>query len=814
MPLSETVLIIMGLLTVAMLAAGLCRKLSVPYTVVLVVVGIVLGQLSEEWLPLRFLEDVQLSPDLVFFIFLPALIFESGFNLDARQLIKDLPPVLILAVPALVFSTTFIGLGLWLVLDLNLVIALVFGALISATDPVAVIALFKELGAPQRLTVLVDGEALMNDATAIVVFGILLGLAVGGEVGWSASGWAVVDFLRVFFGGALVGAGVGFVISELLYRLRSGLNMILTMSVVIAYASFILAEHVLHVSGVMAAAVAAVVLSAVGVTRMPQEATTAIGEIWEVIALVCNSLLFLLVGLSVELAVLGTQIGAITLAVLLVLAARAASVYAMVPAATRLFALPRVTMGERHIMSWGGLKGGLAIAMVLSIPQDLPGRQLLLDMTVGVVLFTLLVNASTIRSLMRKLGLDRFTEDEWAELKHCLGHAQEQSKAVLDRFHAAEIVSEATYNRAGEVVEKALTQDFPALPEGEKLREVYLTALRTELEEVRRLYDLGVITQYTYFDIRSTLRRDREAHSGASFSATALGSKEENPFLRLEMAMVAWLRKRSWSAGLFLRYQKIRLAQHLQHNVAGVLMCRAVLDKINGQIEFLEEHRRTIARAYEERLRRRKARIVEVRRVFPDFYRRFESRLCNCAGLNSAMGTAHRQHRHGEVGAKAFNNIRRRIQAALENLPPLAEPFPTLKPRELLAKFPLLAGLSVESRDKLARHVRLLTFLPGDIVIREHHTDDALYLVARGEVSLREKGRDTGDMRTSIMSEGGETAIFSGHTGRVLVTATTTTMLLRLSRLHLLALADKDPEIKRRLVKYAGFSKAAADPFP
>ncbi len=532
MPLPETVLIIMGLLTVAMLAAGLCRNLPVPYTVVLVVVGIVLGQLSQAWAPLRFLENVQLSPDLVFFIFLPALIFESGFNLDARQLIKDLPPVLILAIPALVFSTTFIGSGLWLLLDLNLVIALVFGALISATDPVAVIALFKELGAPQRLTVLVDGEALMNDATAIVVFGILLGLAVGGDVGWSASGWAIADFLRVFFGGALVGAGVGYVISELLYRLRSGLNMILTMSMVIAYASFILAEHILHVSGVMAAAAAAVVLSAVGVTRMPQEATTAIGELWEVIALVCNSLLFLLVGLSVDLAVLATQIGAIALAVLLVLAARAASVYAMVPAATRFFALPKVTMGERHIMSWGGLKGGLAIAMVLSIPQDLPGRQLLVDMTVGVVLFTLLVNASTIRTLMRKLGLDRFTEDEWAELKHGLRHAQAQSKAVLDRFHAAEIASEATYNRAGEGLEKTLMQDIPTLGEGEKLREVYLTALRTEMEEVRHLYDLGVITQYTYFDIRSTLRRDREAHSGTSFSPTALGSKEKNPYLR------------------------------------------------------------------------------------------------------------------------------------------------------------------------------------------------------------------------------------------------------------------------------------------
>ena len=143
------------------------------------------------------------------------------------------------------------------------------------------------------------------------------------------------------------------------------------------------------------AAAAAVVLSAVGVTRMPQEATAAIGELWEVIALVCNSLLFLLVGLSVDLAMLGAQVGAIALAVLLVLAARAASVYTLVPAATRFFALPRVTMGERHIMSWGGLKGGLAIAMVLSIPQDLPGCQLLFQFGNPLPYFGVLVQPKT-----------------------------------------------------------------------------------------------------------------------------------------------------------------------------------------------------------------------------------------------------------------------------------------------------------------------------------------------------------------------------------------------------------------------------------
>ncbi|RKZ35544.1 MAG: hypothetical protein DRQ37_06115, partial [Gammaproteobacteria bacterium] len=272
----------MGLLTVAIIAAGLCRTLPIPYTVILVILGMGLGELGRSWEPMAILHELRLSPDLVFFIFLPALIFESGLNLDARQLVKDLAPVLVMAIPALLISTLLIGFGLSFLLDMDLVLALVFGALISATDPVAVVALFKELGAPLRLNVMVEGESLMNDATAIVLFSIILSMAVGGgTLGWSEAGSAVIEFMRVFVGGALIGVFAGFIVSELLHRLRSTVSAVLTMSVVTAYASFVIAEHTLHVSGVMAAATAAVTLGVYGVTRLQQEVTEPMHELWE-----------------------------------------------------------------------------------------------------------------------------------------------------------------------------------------------------------------------------------------------------------------------------------------------------------------------------------------------------------------------------------------------------------------------------------------------------------------------------------------------------------------------------------------------------
>jgi len=194
-PLSEAILIIMGLLTVAMLAAGVCRNLPIPYTVFLVIIGIVLGTFARNEESMSVLLDFQLTPDIVLFLFLPALLFESAFNLNARQLVRDLIPVLILAIPALLISTTFIAVGLWFFLEVPLTLALLFGALISATDPVAVISLFKELGAPERLTILVEGESLLNDATAIVVFKIILLFALSGAAfTWADAGGAVLDF--------------------------------------------------------------------------------------------------------------------------------------------------------------------------------------------------------------------------------------------------------------------------------------------------------------------------------------------------------------------------------------------------------------------------------------------------------------------------------------------------------------------------------------------------------------------------------------------------------------------------------------------
>lgn len=811
MPLSETVLVIMGLLTVAMIAAAICRNIPIPYTVFLVILGIILGSITRQNPEFELLLEFQLTPDLVLFLFLPALIFESAINMDARLLMKDIIPVMVLAVPAMLISAGVIGVGLWWIQDFNIFHALLFGALISATDPVAVIALFKELGAPQRLTILVEGESLLNDATAIVFFNIILGLAVTEHFGLSDAGFSVYEFLRVFFGGLLVGTVIGIVLSELLYRMRAGMNAYLIMSIVLAYSSFVIAEHLMHVSGVMAVVAAAIALGIFGFSRIPQNERETVDETWDVISLICNSLLFLLVGLSVDISQLYSHLDSILVAIVLVLAARAAGVYSMVPATTKLFDLPHVSMGERHIMWWGGLKGGLAIAIALSIPTDLPGRETLLYITLGVVLFSLLVNASTIRPLMQKLGFDKFTGDEAAELNHGLIQSQQYAEQILGSFYSARLISKTTQ----QLIQKKTQQIFNVKNKASsgyiEKKLVYITALRIEMQELKYLYDIGFLQYYTYMSIKNSLQHDRESWSkeGQNKASTEVEDKK-NTFLRLESILIKQLRESDWAAGLMARYQYMRFSQSLQRDIAGVLICEKVIEELKQIEGFNASLKHEVIEKYKHRSSRRKQRLDKVAEDFPDFYLRFETRLFAKVALVAADFFLKEAHHNGEIGSKVFSNIERRINEAVNALQPISDPAPKLKPHDLIGMVPLLTGLSNDLLVRLSKLAKAVTFLPGDLVIGEGEKGDSLYIITHGLVSVYKTGHEQEPI--AELRDGdffGEMALLETQVRTANVKAEKPTTLLRLSRKDVLSMAENEHELKLRLEQISSARKSA-----
>ncbi len=790
----------MGLLTLAMLAAGLCQKWSIPYTVFLVVIGITLGFFAREIDALEFLLQFQLSPEIVLFLFLPALIFESGINLNARQLMKDIAPVLVLAVLALSISTAIIGAGLWLLLDVNPGLALLFGALISATDPVAVIALFRELGVPERLTVLIEGESLLNDATAIVLFNIILGLMVAGNLEWRDAGLAVVEFLRVFFGGLIVGVILGVLTGEVLHRFFRGMNAFMIMSLVIAYSSFIIAEHFIHVSGVMAVVGSSITLAYSWVNRLPQTEINFIHESWNVIVLISNSLLFLLVGISIDIGLLVTQLDLVLIAILLVLFARACTVYSLVPVSITLFSLPKISMAERHIMWWGGLKGGLAIAIVLSIPADLPGRDLVLNLTLGAVLFSLLVNAPTVRPLIRRLGIDKMNDDELSELRYALSTAKEKSANTLDLLYKNELISRVREQLIRKDTDRLFSISDTVIEKNQTERHLAIMALRTEFDALKQLYDIGMLEHYAYLDFRNNLQRDREKYLNPVENEECIEDvKRSGIFVKLEEAMIKRLREHDWSTWLLARYQNLRLSQSLQHDIAGVLVCAKVLDKIESQYDYNEELREKIARKYRERLQRRKQRLAQVEKEFPAFFTRFETNLFTRVSLRAAENHILSEFQQGEIGAKAHLFVERLIDGVLSDLPSITEPAPKITTGDLIGGVPLLTGLSDEVLNQLVEISKQVTFLAGDIIIGSGEHGDALYVITHGKVTVLRDGQLIAELREGDFF--GEMALLGDQIRTATVKATAPCTLLRIRRKDVLSLAKANPELGNRLEK-------------
>lgn len=268
----EVVACFVGLVLVALFSGIVFRKLRFPCTIGLVVVGMVLYKLGGVYEPLHLLQRVHLTPNFILYILLPTLIFDAAINLDVRELMRNVVPIFLLAAPGVLVSTAVVGLAVAKFTPLGLNAAMLFGALISTTDTAAVIALFNELNAPKRLGMLVDGESLFNDATAIVVFNIVSAIVAGSLLladpadAWNIPTLAAIPgrFLLVFFGGALVGAAVGWVMMQIIRISHHDPLAEVGLTTVVAYAAFILANYYLDFSGVMAACGAGMVVNFYG----------------------------------------------------------------------------------------------------------------------------------------------------------------------------------------------------------------------------------------------------------------------------------------------------------------------------------------------------------------------------------------------------------------------------------------------------------------------------------------------------------------------------------------------------------------------
>ncbi|AGK61925.1 sodium/proton antiporter, CPA1 family [Archaeoglobus sulfaticallidus PM70-1] len=378
-----------ALLMISVAVAIVVKYVRLPYTIALVVVGLLVGLAN-------IFPEIKLSEDLIFLLILPPLLFEGALNTDLGELRSNFKPILCLAIVGVLVSVVVTGFLVRWLLSIPLSIALLFGAMITPTDPVSVLATFRELKAPKRLSTIIEGESILNDGTGVVIFGLILEMVRTGHFSLVSG---MVEFGFVTVGGIVVGFSFGYTAYRILRYIDDHLIEI-TITIILAYSTYLFAESV-HVSGVIAVVTAGLIIGNYGrLFSMSPSTRIALTDFWALFVFIVNSIVFLLIGIDVSGEKIFVYSMETLLAIPVVIAGRALAVYPLLTLTDKIS--ERIPARWKHIVFWGGLHGTIPVALALSL-SDIPHRDMIASMTFGVVLFSLIVQGLSLEYIVKRI---------------------------------------------------------------------------------------------------------------------------------------------------------------------------------------------------------------------------------------------------------------------------------------------------------------------------------------------------------------------------------------------------------------------------
>ena len=814
-------LVVLGLfvlLLIASLLQPVARRLNFPFTVLLAAAGVVLGVIvmvipdkSSAGIAGDFLhavENLDITSEAVFFLFLPALIFESAMSINVRHLMKDIKPILMLAVIGLLISTFAVGFAMEAISGVGFVACLLLGAIVSATDPVAVVAIFKDLGAPKRLTILVEGESLFNDATAIVLFIILAAVMVG--TAEASAGSAAVDFIKVFFGGIAVGLVASRTMAWIIGTMRNMPLVEVTLTVVLAYLSFLIAEHYLHVSGVMAVVTAGLVMGSYGRTKVSPTTWHALHETWEQLGFWANSLIFFLVGMLVPNVLkdfTGQQ--AIWLVVLIAVAfvARFAVLFGILPLMIRAKLSAPVSGAFRTIMFWGGLRGAVSLALALVIFEtdgvDQDVKNFIIVLVTCFVLFTLFINATTIRFVLAMFGIDKLSAADVAVRDRVMAMSLSR---IRDEIHEGAEAQQGAPKLAGEISDD-YTKRLSALE-----RQVANTA---ELDEDARVkVGLGTLVnreREIYFkrfsdgvasdDITRALLANADTLEDG-MKAEGVTGYEEAVTQKLGFGVgfrVAMYLQRQFGLTGALQSQLAERFEVLIATQTALRQLRVVTGKSMESLLGADAAGRLediVSRRAEDTDRA----LDALKLQYPEYFEAVQR--CHIGRVAVRLEDLDYRRMLSEqlISPDVYTNLVQDLDYRAEEFEKMPELDLGLNPEEMVAKVPFFADLDRARIRQIVALLRPRLVLPDEKVIAKGETGDAMYFVSTGALEV-----EIGDSPIRLGSGDffGEMALVHDAPRNADVNALSYCQVLRLSAREFRTLMESQPDLKETIERVA-----------
>ncbi len=746
--------VIAGFLVLASVVHPAAERLHLPYTVLLAIVGVAIGGFSSFLLstPLtnafddivRPVVDLPFNAPIFLVVFLPLLLFHAALTLDPREIAPDWAPILALAIVAVFAAAAAIGFSLSFAAGIPLTVALLLGAIVATTDPSAVVAIFRELGAPARLIRLLEGESLLNDAAAIVLFSILVGMLTDGARSDFSAGF--IRFTEAFLGGVILGVAGGRLFGTVLPFLGGSRLAEVTLSLALPYVVYLLAEQQFDVSGVVAVVSAGLTAGAIGRVRLAPDNWRYLERVWEQTGFLASSLIFVSASTLVPKLLTGmhfTDFWLLLVAVAAALASRAAVLFGLLPLLSALHLSQKVSGAYKLAITWGGLRGALTLALALAVTENTQiapeVRNTVAVLATGFVLFTLLVSGLTLRPVIRLLKLDRLSPQNLALRNKVLALSLADVHDVLSETASQYAIPPDVARSATEPVDRRI-DELSAQPDMEQAisdRDRVMIGLVALANRERRII--------------------LDHHAQRTVSGAAIERLLRNTNLILDAARAEGRVGYNRAARALLEFQRsfrianlvhrtLKLARPLQRQISvrfeALLIRRLALEElvrfINGRLAALlgERVAELLGEVIAARSEATTRALDALRLQYPEYAEALEQRFLRQSGFRLSLSRFHDLYDEGLIGKEVFEDLEREhaaFRSLMDELPPLDL---GLRAEDLLAQFNMFAGFGAAELRALARLCRPRLLIPDEVVIRKGERGNAMFLISSGAVEV------------------------------------------------------------------------------